>query len=333
MTEIVLDASLVKRPKTADSILDTLEDIDDSYDSSPSLPSLHRPVKEKKKKSEVDELSEISQESTDEWLDTVASFKREPIKCSKHSSSGLFDYLETGDKKKKKKKKNKDKEGIDYKKEFEPEINFLQNTLEEQTRFANNLQRRYDSLENSKSAARGVGKFTTDLISQINQARGTSVQLVNSIISTKKTIADLQMKERKEFGAQVDTGEDMGLYSANFLKKVLSQSRSDLAAYGGDVTPMDGDADDIFKNLSDDLEQSGEDRPEEVEKYMKYGTNVEIIAEVDNETNEYELVAVDKTTGEKIDDYPSPVVAKLEVNRSTGMASDEYYNKYRVKWV
>lgn len=328
MSEIILDASLIHR-KNADTIMDELEVLD----ASPNVPlSKYKPSKKEKNKDEVDQILDASEESTDDWLDAVANFHKEPIHTTSSRGSGIFDFVDSGGGKKKKKKKKKS-DLTDYRKEFEPEMMLFQNLLEEQAKFTNSLQRRYDTLAGTKSAARGTGKFTTDLISQINEARKATASFAGSVVTLKKTIADLQMKERKEFGSTADSGEDLGSYSANFLKKMISQDRNALAAYGGDVVPFDGDADDLFKNVEADLETSGEERPDEVEKYMKYGTNVELRVLVEKDTNEYQFEAVDRTSGDVIDDYPLPTVSRLDINASTGMASDEYYNRYPVVWV
>lgn len=330
MSKIVLNASVVaKKGKDADSLLDNLTELD----SEPAISlSSFKPKKEKKKK-EIDELQEVSQESTDEWLRTVSTFKREPVKVSKRSSgSGLFDYLDNnGGKGKKKKKKKKDNGLTDYHKEFEPEINILRNTLDDNLRFTNSLQKRYDSMNDSKSAARGIGKFTTDLIGQINQARNTTISITGKIIDAKKSIADLTMKERKERGNQVDT-DDIGAYSSNLLKQIMGYDRKELGMYSADSVPEDGDADTLFDNLENDLMESGVERSDEVDMYMKYGTNVKIQAVVNKDSKEYEFEAVDTNTGNVIPDYPLPSVNRLDINSSTNIASDEYYNKYPIRW-
>lgn len=330
MSEIILDASLIHH-KNADTIMDELEVLD----ASPNVPlSKYNPnKKEKKKKDEVEQIRDASEESTEDWLDAVANFRKEPIRTTSSRGSGIFDFVDSDGRKKKKKKKKGKNDLTDYRKEFEPEMMLFQNLLEEQTKFTNSLQRRYDTLAGTKSAARGTGKFTTDLISQINEARKATASFAGSVVSLKKTIADLQMKEKKEFGSAANESEDLGSYSASFLKKMISQDRNTLASYGGDVVPFDGDADDLFKNVEADLELSGEERPDEVEKYMKYGTNVELRVLVDKNTNQYQFEAVDRTTGDTIDDYPLPTVAHLDINSSTGMASDEYYNRYPVVWI
>lgn len=331
MSKIILNASVVSKKKNdADSLLDDLA----SLDSEPTISlSSFRPIKEKKKK-DIDDLEEVTQESTDDWLRTVATFKREPIRTSKRSDgSGLFDFLDgkKNDKKKKKKKK-KNADLTDYSKEFEPEINILRNTLDENLKFTSSLQRRYDSLEGNKSAARGIGKFTMDLAGQINQARVTSMQITDKIINAKKTIADLQMKERKEKGSQLDT-EDMGQYSSNLLKQIMSYDRRELGISNPDSTPEEGDENILFENLENNLAENDVERPDEINKYMQYGTNVTIQAVVDSKTHEYEFEAVDSSTGTLIDDYPLPVVNRLEINSSTNTAVDDYYTKYPIRWV
>lgn len=332
MSKIILNASIVSRNKTyADSLLSDLSELD----SEPMMLSSHKPKKEKKKK-EVDELEEVSQESTDDWLRTVATFKRERITTSKrhNGSSGLFDFIDEkgGGKKKKKKHGKKNGDFTDYDKVFEPEMNILRNTLEDQLRFTSALQRRYDALENGKSAARGIGKFTTDLVGQINQARNTAMSITDKIISAKKSIADLQMKERKEKGDQLDS-ENMGLYSSNLLKQIMSYDRKELGMYNANSVPEEGDADTLFENLEQDLADNGVTRDDEIDKYMQYGTDVEIRAVIDKDTKEYEFEAVDTTTGSVIDDYPLPTVNRLDINMSTNVASDEYYTKYPIRWV
>lgn len=332
-SEIILDVSLHKsRKKTAGAIMDDLEVIDSQAPDVSAIASINL-TKPKKNKDKEEKDLEVSADSTGDWLDAVSNFRNEPIHTTGSKSSGIFDFVDGSGGKKKKKKRKQKGELTDYRKEFEPEMILFQNLLEEQTKFTTSLQRRYNSLESTKSAARGTGKFTTDLITQINQARATTASFANSVVSIKKTIADLRMKERKELGNNQEGSEDLGSYSANFLKKMIQQDRNTLAAYGGDVVPMDSDPDDMFKHVQDNLDEAGITRPDEVEAYMKYGTDVELRVAVNRESKEYEFEAVNRTTGEIIDDYPTPTVGRLDINASTGMASDDYYNKYPIRWV
>lgn len=324
MSEIILNYSHHKIPTSSKSLLDEMDDIERE---SISMISSYRPKSQKK--TDIDALQEANSDG-DDWLHTIETFKAEPIKGTRKNSGGIFDYFgEDGKKKKKKKKKDKD-EMTDYNKEFEPEMNLLQNLLSDQSRFTSSLQKRYDTLESTKSSARGVGKFTTDLITSINQGRSTSLQIASNIVSLKKTIADLNMKERKErAAAEGGDCENMGDYSANFLKQVLRESRKDLAAYGDDA-PIDGDVSDIFANVASELADS--DRSDEIDQYLKYEKdNVQIYAFVNKETRDYRLEAMTES-GKVLDDYPLPQVRSLEINESTEVASDEYHTKYPIIW-
>ena len=325
MDKLILDIEKPKKKKKEKKSL--LEEFDEMEEySARSTIADYKPKKEKKKTSaeEIEEANEMG----DDWLRTISTFKQEPIKLSKSKSSeSIFDYMGNGKKKKKKKKKESDIK--DYSVEFEPEMTLIKNLLEDQTQFIQSLQRRYDVMDSAKSSARGVGKFTTDLIASINQARGVSIQLVNNMASLKKTIADLNMKERKEKMAQQGGDDsDIGNFSAAFLKKMIQQDRADAYLYGDD-SPAEGDADDIFDNLTTQLADS--DRPEEVDKYLKYeNQNVEVVALVNPDNlNDYELQAIDDE-GNIIDDYPLPEISSLEVNPSTGLAADELHTKYKV---
>lgn len=326
MSEIMFDYSRHHKPKAdSGSLLDQMDEIERD---SVSMISSFRPKASSKKERDIDAIEEANADG-DDWLRTIETFKQEPIKGMKKNSGSIFEYFGEEGKKKKKKKKDKN-ELIDYGKEFEPEMALLENLLSEQSRFTASLQKRYDTLENSKSSARGVGKFTTDLIASINAGRSSSLQIVNSLTSLKKTIADLNMKERKEKAAA--NGEDlenMGEYSANFLKQVLRNSRKDLADYGDDA-PVEGDESDIFANLSEEL--SDVDRSDEIEKYLQHEKdNVQIYAIVNKETDEWYLEARAES-GKVIDDYPLPQPKSMEINRSTEVASDEYHTKYPIIW-
>ena len=213
-----------------------------------------------KKQKETSELAKSVDEDEidDDWLGVLSQWKTPKVKTHKnYRNSDVFDFLH-GESGKKKKKKKKEKEGPkDYYDDFAPEIGLMRNMLEDATKFTDSLQKRYYALESTKSSARGVGKFTTDLISSINQSRSVSSQLLNNITSLKKSIADLNMKERKEAAAaNGGDGEDLSNFSASFLRKLIQQDRSDAAMYG-DAVPISGDEDDIFDNISELLADNG----------------------------------------------------------------------------
>ena len=286
-----------------------------------------------KKDKETSELAKSVDEDEidDDWLGVLSQWKTPKVKTHKnYRNSDVFDFLH-GESGKKKKKKKKEKEGPkDYYDDFAPEIGLMRNMLEDATKFTDSLQKRYYALESTKSSARGVGKFTTDLISSINQSRSVSSQLLNNITSLKKSIADLNMKERKEAAAaNGGDGEDLSNFSASFLRKLIQQDRSDAAMYG-DAVPISGDEDDIFDNISELLADNG--RSDEVDKYLKYeNRNVELVAYVDPDTDAYEVKALAED-GEELYDYPIPEVERMDINHSTEIATDEYHTRYRIIW-
>lgn len=331
MAKLIINASMVPKRKGADDILNDLDEIS-IYDDDPVLISRHKPKKEKKEDKDV--VPEDVMDATDDWLDTVDTFHKSDLKVVKRGSSGIFDFMDLDERKGKKKKSKKKKDEMpDYKKEFEHDINYLQNILEDQTKFTASLQKRFDSIDGTKSAARGVGKFTTDLIGQINQARKTSFDIAHGIVGIKKSIADLQMKAKKDFMATVDEDGNVALDSAAFMRNLLKQNPADFAAFGKDATPMDATEQMLFGAIDDELNAYDDDeRTDEVEAYMKYGTNVDIEVKVDKNTNEYEFVAVDRRTGQDIYDYPLPEAGQLSFNESTGYASDEYYQRYKIRY-
>ena len=329
---ITLDWDL--QPKSKKKKKSLLDEFDDLESSSSVISFSERSEEGKKKEEEYKEMKEANEEVKDDWFLTLEQFRDPKVKTSsrKKGNPELYDFLSGGNGKKKKKKKKGDKKELkDYKEEFESETALMRNLLADSTRFTDSLQKRYDTLEASKSSARGVGKFTTDLISAINQSRSVSLQLLDKISSLKKTAIELNMKERKEFGANgIGDSDDIRDFSANLLKKMIQQDRSDAAFYGDD-TPMDGNEDAIFGNISEALE--GTDRSSDIDKYLKYeNRNVSFMVNISRGTGEFEVVAV-ASDGEYIDDYPIPKVEHLDINESTGIATDEYHNRYSINWV
>lgn len=330
--EIILDYDIQPSKSKKTSLLD---EFDDLQLEEPAVSFNQFRPSEIKKEKETEEITTSDDEPSDDWMEILSQWKTPKVKASGSSKnyrgSDVYDFLHGGSGKKKKKKK-KEKEGPkDYYDDFAPEINLMQNMLEDATRFTDSLQKRYYALEATKSSARGVGKFTTDLISSINQSRSVSSQLLNNITGLKKSIADLNMKEKKEAkAANLGDEEDLTNFSSSFLRKLIQQDRSDAAMYGDD-TPVSGDEDDIYDNISEML--AGNERSDEVDKYLKYeNRNVELVAYVNQDTNEYEIRAIAGDTGEELYDYPIPEIKHLDINASTETATDEYHSKYKIIW-
>ena len=284
-----------------------------------------------KQKQEEDRAKEsMEAESFDSsWMDTLSTLHTEGKRGKKIGK--LFEsYGEDG---KKKKKKKKDKDGpIDHYDDFEREISMLQNILSDQTKLSASLQNRYDTLERTKSSARGVGKFTTDLITTLNTSRSLCKDTVRELINVKSKIAELNMKEREKFAKnELLEGDDSSQYASQFLKKLLSVN-SDFDGSGEAFVDDVENPDDYFDELITNMENNDnyEKRDSEADQYLKYenvGVSVKVLCDVDENC---QFFAEDRD-GNLISDYPLPnTVDTLSVNHSTKIATDKYGQKFQV---
>lgn len=297
----------------------------DKFDEPPMMISEIVKTAEKKKEEKPKKKKEKTfLVDNSEWDSLLDDF---PTPTTKKAPKDLFD---SGKKKKKKKKKG---DIVDHKKDFESELVLLKSLQIDQDKFVNSLQKKYDIMEGTKSTARGVGKFTTDLIQSITSARSLSRQLVTDIINTKKTMADLDFKERKEFGKESNTESlDAAAYAANFLKEAISKGRTSWDA--GDMSIDTGDSmDDFFDDIADSLGDTG--RSSETDVYLKYENDNPVIkvlihSEYDGSSDwdeRYDFVAF-SDSGKVIPDYPLPKKTALNINNSTGKCRDAYGNIY-----
>lgn len=322
--EIIFDAkTILPNKKKSQNIMDELDDMDSG---SVLLSSMYNTIESSKPEKVEDDTNNID----DDWDDVLDSLKAPKIK-KKKVHNVVF-----GDEKKKKKKK-KSGEPISHRKEFETEMTLLRNLQIEQSKFVDSLQKTYDALQSTRSTSRGVGKYTTDLIDSISTARSLSMQLVDKIISTKKTIADLDFKERKEFGSKGSSEqENMSNYAATYLKTMVNYGRNNIVNGDGmqDIDGINSDVseDELFSSISDSLGET--DRSEEIQKYLEYeGSGIQIYVrlypnyEPINSPYDYEYIAYDNQ-GNIVSDYPLPEKTKLSINRSNNTVSDAYGNKY-----
>ena len=354
---IIFDSHSVALSDRKRRLINRLEEIEDDEEEV-TLPSkLVEKKSKKEKKNKKDKINEVlkatfgdessdkpkkdKDEDTDDWESALDIF-RLPSSSSRKKKKRSFSLEDLTGKKKKKKKKKKGALKT-YKSEFAEELALLKNLQMEQDKFTKSLQRRYDQLENSKSNARGISKYTTDLIISINNARSTSMQVIDKIISTKAKIADLDFKERKEFGKGNDGETDnMSNYASTYLKEVITAGRDNLNVGSYDYV-TDGDVDGIFDSIESNL--SDEDatyydpelnkpREAEADKYLKY-ENMDVKVHVvykdeakDDDPDKYEFVAIDKN-GDIVEDYPLPTdTSSMGVNLSTKIATDKYGAKY-----
>ena len=332
--EIEFNVKIPSLKKKQMAILNELDSIDEKGYDTPLMSSLFDKQKENKKKEKASKEKKAEAEDDDE--EDFMSFIKATTPKTKKGKKFKFN-VDYGDDKKKK-KKNKDKGIVNHKKDFEPEMMMLRNLQLDQDKFVDSLQKKYDQMENTKSTARGVGKYTTDLINTITSARATSLQIVDKIISTKKTIADLDFKERKEFGSNNNSEQaNLTNYASTYLKQMMNVGRNNIVdqpqSYSVDEIDSD-DTEDLFDSIDESLGDT--DRSEEVDKYLKYeNDNIEVKviwydnASDDDIAKKYDFVAEDPD-GNIISDYPLPEKTRMSINRSTGMATDMYGTKYKL---
>ena len=229
-----------------------------------------------------------------------------------------------------------------YKKEFAEELTLLYNLLNESTNFGKKLDRKFDSMENSK--VRGTTKYSTDLAMSIISIKGNKLSILKEIASIKKIIADLKFKETKS--------KDEGAYSmdrlaSSYLKGVMSQGRGDFVknmGHGGFDDYGDRkehitssylneyereDVDDIIANR---LRNEGNPfRSEEGTlniEMEKLGIKTMIKRNV--ESGEWYFINVDKD-GNRVDGYPVPSTdRRIKWNDDNGTATDEWNGIYKV---
>ena len=333
--EIIFNAKMPSKKSKRKSLLDELESID-SESTAPLMSSLFDKQKEAKKKEKEEKKAKKEAEEADDDDEDFMSFIKATSPKTKKGKKFKFN-VNYGDEKKKK-KKDKDKSIVNHKKDFEPEMMILRNLQMDQDKFVDSLQKKYDQMENTKSTARGVGKYTTDLINTITSARATSLQIVDKIISTKKTIADLDFKERKEFGSNNNSEQtNLANYASTYLKQMMTVGRNNVVGEQSShsVDDVDSeDTDDLFSSIDESLGDT--DRSDEVDKYLKYeNDNIEVkVVWYDGKSDDdirekYDFIAEDPN-GNIIDDYPLPEKTKMSINRSTEMATDLYGNKYKL---
>ena len=321
-----------KKKSKHKEILDEIKMLDIDDDQHSTTPNIFLPSSMLRSNSDEDTQEKSSKDkdndslfgSDDDWIDSIMNIKITKNKHGKHDS--LFEGI--SGKRKKKKKKKKD-EPTDYNKEFETETALIKNLLQDQSKFTDSLQQEYDKMKSTKSSARGVNKTMTDLIENINGARSLSMQLVEKKIHLKKLIAELTMKEKKELSLG-DGENDMSNFASTYLHKMISE-RGNLMNGTGAADVGEFSEDELYNALSEGLIDV--DRSEDVDRYLKYeNRNITTYISVNNDNIEdFNFISKDEE-GYIIDDYPTPQVSSISVNRSTNIATDNYGKKYPILW-
>jgi hypothetical protein len=279
-------------------------------------------------------IKEDDNDDTDCWISAITKKINNSAKRTEKYTDDDFSNLSI----KGKGKHKKTKDGLtDYDKEFDTEIGILKSMYLEHNRFVEDLTKEYNNMKASKSSARGVTKYMTDLIESITSARTVSMQVVKELIAAKKMIAELNIKEREKFIKESNTGQmDMNQYASTFMNELFKRGRNSIL--DADMTynnnddysdyeeyTMDDLNNDIMQGL-DTTETSEEDREREL--YLKYeNNNVTISVLYDDETGDYEYIAEDEN-GNVLYDYPLPIKGELKINRNNNTAVDEFGQRY-----
>lgn len=265
----------------------------------------------------------------DEWFQTISLICSKPSKKKIHKAADDI-FESAGLKKKKKKKKKGSGDLVDFKSEFETERALYKNLLMEQSKFVESLQREYDGIIGKKSSNRGLTKQMTDLIENINQARSLSMQLVEKNVNVKKLIAELNMKQKKEFGAL--ESDNMNDFAASYIKNMISH-RAEALGTGYEGMVSDYSEEELLDALDSTVL---DDRPDDVNKYIEYdnrGVKVYVVIDENdpNGVENYRFIARDEN-GYELDDYPMPIHTDISINKSTNVATDKYGQKYKIIW-
>ena len=329
---------LMPKKKKKKDLLSQLDQISsDGYvptgisDSSTFLPSSMFDSRSYQVKQD-DDIEDSKPDWFDDWISTsrIEFNKKSKGRNDLFESAGIIDG-----KKKKKKKKDNEKNLVDYEKKFEPEAALFRNLLMDQNKFVESLQREYDQIMSKKGTARTVNKALTDLMMSINNGRNLSMQLVDKQANIKKLIADLSIKQKKEMGGGLE-GDNMTDFASNYIHNLLNK-RSEIMGQGSPANVSEYTEDDMFDAL--DAELIGDEESEgydEAQKYLKYeNRNVSIYVVLDEDGNnleeDYYYIAKDED-GNVIEDYPLPLHTKISINRSTGLVTDAYGQKFPIIW-
>lgn len=297
-------------------------------------------LKKRAPKSSEEKKPEVK---NDDWFSELVEDCKEAEAGASLSKRGKTSDLDElfGGKKKKKKKKKKQGEPTDFRKEFESENALYTSILRDTTRFVDSLQREYDSISSKKGAGRGTTKNVQDLVSNIISARQLATSLVEKKVNLKKLATELSFKEKKELGLGSGEGGNLGEYGSAYLKQLIDQRQ--MLFNGGSDEIMEIDENDVGSYLDESMSRpvteeeismyGKTDRTEEADLYLQYeNDNIQVYVSINkDDISDFYYIARDED-GNEIDDYPLPVSKITSTNPSTGMAIDEFGQKYEIEW-
>ena len=332
--------------KKKKKILDDLDSLDRQPDTLPPsfmmnfIQKKDKPNKKHKddKKSDnndsTDDASEPESSADIDWIASITSVSKTKFKGKKKFKGFMenLEFDEDGNPIRKNKKDKKNKNGIiAYDKQFEVEGAALRNMYVEQSKFCDSLQKKYDAMNSTKSVARGIGKFTTDLINALSSARATQLSILKEQINTKKLVSDLNFKERKEFSVKTTGDDDNTAYASTFMRELIGTGRNNVVSSDYQNTNDSQQYSDSYDNLADALAESIGDtgEPYQRAKTIEYENRVTVYV-CCKDNGEWFFSARDEE-GNEIPDYPVPVKTKMTFNRDMMRATDQYGRKFELE--
>lgn len=251
-------------------------------------------------------------------------------------------------------KDKKDKD-VNYETKFREEQSQLNKALKDSENILNEFKTIFDDLKSSR--ARGASKVLTDVMSNLNSANATRLQVIKEKSNLKKIIADLKLKQKS---LKKQDEDELLNDNEQFAAKVLS----DLYSKGGRVgainaineaykdnydpdkilvpdqvdeegIDLDIDSDNSIDDIITQRVDKGSNRSDEVNTYIKYENMHPELCFIKNDESElgYELVALDGNGNKMPDDYPVPdidTLGKLTFNYDSKIVTDANGRTYKL---
>lgn len=320
------------------------ENIDDDLVAYKRNKSKKKEKKERKlKKREKDIFGFIADDDDFDSDDESLSFLVSKKVKNKREETSLFDT--SG-------RKPKDE---NYETRFREEQSQLNKVLKDAEDVYTASKEIFDTLKDSK--ARGTSKMLTDVMSNLNSANTTRLQIIKEKSNLKKNIAELklkqkQMKDKEETDNNNLMAEEFGskyltdLYSSqgNRTNVINAINNAQSSNYDPNEVILPSNFEDESGTYDIEYDEDADDiiskrvknstvRSDEVEANIKYEhlepeTCIKVLPD-----NTYEVYCIDKFGNPMPDDYPVPtpeMIGKLTYKFDSNIATDSTGRIYRM---
>ena len=213
----------------------------------------------------------------------------------------------------------------------------LDELYKDQEAFTNTLNQMFRGMTSSKSTVRGTTKGLTDLIETINQARNSTLSILDKKISTKRTISELKLKQRAQElkeggvnGADVDNAK----IASDYLSKLIANGRSQINQFGVVESSDSNIASMIYDSKQNTMEDAISESIGDLitdTSYLEFIDKSISVCVTKNEDGSHNFVAIDSDTNEICEGYPLPnPEIDITYDESGKHATDLYGRKYDV---